>query len=81
MKMKKSMIAAVLVIAIAAPIAGFVGGDGPSGTGHISEILRVDRWPAAGRRARQIGQTADRQVEIEFLGPGVEAFCLTCGWK
>ena len=28
---------------------------------------------------RQIGPIADRQVEIEFLGPGVEAFCFTFG--
>jgi hypothetical protein len=28
---------------------------------------------------RQTGSIADRQFEIEFLGPGVEAFCFTFG--
>jgi hypothetical protein len=28
---------------------------------------------------RQTGPIADRQLEIEFLGPGVEAFCFTFG--
>jgi hypothetical protein len=28
---------------------------------------------------RQSGPIADRQVEIEFLDPGVEAFCFTFG--
>ncbi len=28
---------------------------------------------------RQAGPIADRQLEIEFLGPGVEAFCFTFG--
>ena len=28
---------------------------------------------------RQTGPITDRQFEIEFLGPGVEAFCFTFG--
>jgi hypothetical protein len=44
-------------------------GDGTGGEQRLYELIR------------QTGPIADYQFEIEFLGPGVEAFCFTFGWS
>jgi hypothetical protein len=55
----------------------------PPGAAHGSDVDEQGRGTATDQRLyqliRQAGPIADRQFEVEFLNPGVEAFVSTFG--
>jgi Thioredoxin like C-terminal domain len=55
----------------------------PPGAAHGLDVDEQGVGTVTGQRLyqllRQTGPIADRQFEIEFLAPGVEAFCVTFG--
>jgi hypothetical protein len=55
----------------------------PPGAAHGLDVDEQGNGTVAGQRLyqliRQSGPIADRQFEIEFFGPGVEAFAFTFG--
>ena len=55
----------------------------PPGAGHGIDVDEQGNGTVSEQRLhqliRQSGPIADRQFEIEFLDPGVEAFCFTFG--
>ena len=55
----------------------------PPGAAHGLDVDEQGVGTASEQRLyqliRQTGPIADRQFEIEFLGPGAEVFCFTFG--
>jgi hypothetical protein len=76
MRTDKFLVCVALATAVGVPIAGFVG-DVTMSQPTTSTGVRVEQ--RLYQLIRQQSSIADRQFEIEFFVPGVEAFAFTFG--